>query len=348
MRPVALVLYILFLGAWSTGHAADGYAERIADAHIVPRYQRLADSTRLLAEAAAAQCGQGEDSENALQGSFSEAFLAWQGVQHLRLGPVTYLSRDFRFQLWPDKRGAVSRHLAQLLAGGDPSRLEAERFASGSAAVQGFGALELLLFRSPDPALDPDWYCQVVSRVSANLAQMAADTLADWTAGADPYRAVFAGTGVGSVRAEYERPLSGQLLNNLHTQLERMVTQKLDEPLGTTPGRTFPRRAEAWRSGLSRAALVANLAALKELYDVALAPRLDDADLDRRLRSAFDEAARQLHANTEPLDTAVTQPDAWAALDALRGHLAALKALVAAELASALGVGIGFNSLDGD
>src|SRR3546814_3114375 len=69
---------------------------------------------------------------------------AWMAVQHLRFGPSLLFLRVDRVEFWPDKRGTVGRHLAQLLSDHDLQPLAPRVFANGSVAVQGFPALERL------------------------------------------------------------------------------------------------------------------------------------------------------------------------------------------------------------
>lgn len=352
IRPMTLTLLLLLAApvAMAAESGADRYNQVAAERHFLPAYARLAEATgrlhrRMQQQCATAPAGRDE----ALLGAYAEAFLAWQGVQHLRFGPIQVLSRDFRFQLWPDKRGSVGKHLRRLLAERDPSRLEPDTFAGGSAAVQGFGALERLLYPGSLPADDDAaWRCRVATAISANLARMAGDTLDEWRDGDEAHRVMFATASAGNAYYDDERELSAKLLNNLHTQLERLVDQKLARPLGETADRARPKRAEAWRSGLSLAAIRTNLEALRALYDLGFAPRIDDAGLRDRIAAAFGRALEGLAEIDRPLAAAVRDPEARARLEALAANVRELKRLVAGDLAGTLGLPLGFNSLDGD
>lgn len=322
-----------------------------ADQHLLPAYQGLAAATADLDAAMLAQCRSDPAARPAqLKSAFADAFLAWQGVQHLRFGPIQVLSRDFRFQLWPDKRGSVRKHLARLLASKDPARLGPEAFASGSAAVQGFGALERLVYPSAGngSADDAAWTCRVAAAMTANLAGMASATLAEWRDGDTAHRTMFATAADGNDYYEDAAELSGKLLNALHTQLERMVTQKLDRPLGDGADKVYPKRAEAWRSALSLPALRANTVALQALYHTAFAGPLDGRAPDAAMTAGFEQALRQIDAIERPLAEAVTDPAIREQLVALRATLSDLQRHTATALANKLGLSLGFNSLDGD
>ena len=324
----------------------------VAERHIVPGYAALAAATAALDDAATRHCVADGPTHKALHAAYRDAFLAWQDVQHVRIGPIVAFGRDFRFQLWPDKRGSVGKHLAQLMAERDPAALEPERFAAGSVAVQGFGALERLLYGPPPAEAERDWHCRVVSAITGNLARMAAETVAAWRDGPSAHRLMFATASRGNAHYASADELSARLLNDLHTQLERLVEHKLSRPLGDNVARAMPKRAEAWRSGLSLAAVERNLAALDALYRTGFAPRRDDQALLAAIGADL-AAARQLAGSLAastagPLSQQVGDPDARADLERLRDHLASLRARIAGELATALDLPLAFNSLDGD
>lgn len=328
--------------------AVDELNRAVAEQHVIPRYQRLAEQTAELHRVTEARCNEGETGRRTLQKRFADAFLAWQGIQHIRFGPIQVLSRDFRFQLWPDKRGSVGKHLARLLATTDPTQLEPETFAAGSAAVQGFGALERMLFDPPGGDADTAWRCRVTVAMTGNLQRMAAETLAEWRDGDTAHRLMFATAGKGNAYYDSAGELQARLLNNLHTQLERIADQKLGRPLGDAPEKAFPRRAEAWRSALAVPAIRANLQALSELYRIGFAPQLVGNALAPSLDDAFNGAIAVLDAAPAPLAGAITDPVGWAAFDGARQSVLRVKALVGGELTETLGLPLGFNSLDGD
>lgn len=345
-----LLLLLLVIGpvVGIASDTPDALNQAVAERHIIPAYARLAQHAAALDEAARHAC-RGDNMERDMpRATYEEAFLAWQGVQHVRLGPIVAFTRDFRFQLWPDKRGSVRKHLAQLMTARDPAVLDADTFAKGSVAVQGFSALERLLYGPAPAAADYDWHCRVITTITGNLAGMAADVLSEWRDGPEAHRHFFATASQGNTYYDSADVLSARLLNNLHTQLERIVDQKLAHPLGDEIAHARPKRAEAWRSGLSLAAIQHNLAALDELYRLGFAARLEDPLLRRDLEDRF-TAARTLAGSFDaPLARVVTDPETRPTLASLRDDLAALDRVVAGELSATLDLPLGFNSLDGD
>jgi len=242
----AVSLLLTLAAAGSRGAEPQHYL-RIADEHIIPGYEVLAQATAGLNEQAAVFCTRPDaPALQSLREHFHDAMDAWQSIQDIRFGPVEFLMRNYRYELWPDKRGTVGKHLRRLLAARDPAALEPERFAVGSVAEQGFSALERLLF---GPHVSPEEFatgengryrCAVVRAITRNLAQMSSGLLHDWTRGEAPHRDYFATAARGNAYYEDDQELSARLLNSVHTQLQVVVDQKLDRPLGGSPERAGP------------------------------------------------------------------------------------------------------------
>jgi predicted lipoprotein len=354
-RLVAAAL--LLAAAGGTASAADDkvYNLRTADEHIIPGYQALARSTSDLDRRAATFCeaptGGGLA---ALRESFHQAMDAWQSIQHIRFGPVELLLRSYRYQMWPDKRGTVAKHLRRLLASKNRSDLEAGRFAKGSVAVQGLSAAERLLFGSQVSSADFGQdaqgrrRCAILRAIGHNLSLMSAEIVAEWTEGSEAHRAYLATASQGNAYYRDDREPGAKLLNNLNTELERIADQKLGRPLGESLRRARGKRAESWRSVRSVRNIRQNLHAARALYRVAFAPRLVDNDLDRRAEAAFDRALLALDAIPIPLAQAVEEPTGRGRVEAARTEITALAALFSGPLPQALNLPLGFNSLDGD
>ena len=341
--PNRIILMLALLLSHATARAYDFQA--VTDRHVLPTYRNLAERTAELDAAARAYCAGPSGSALAhLQAGYRGAFLAWQGAQHLRFGPVQYLSREYRFELWPDERGAVGRHLGQLL---DDPALQQPDFdiSQKSVAVQGFSAMERLLFAGTTPDATA---CRLVVAIAANLRDMAEGIVSDWSTGDDPYVRYFAVPAPGNPLFASEAELAGRLLNSLHTELELIVAQKLARPLDKSLDRARGKRAEGWRSRTGLPAIAANLAACHALYRHAFAPELADASPDPQIEAAFAQAGSTLERLQMPLADAVADPGQRALVEQLQAELSALKQLLARDLTAALGLSLGFNSLDGD
>ncbi|MCB1860095.1 MAG: imelysin family protein [Gammaproteobacteria bacterium] len=338
-----LCLIVLLLLACAGVQAYDFQA--IADRHIMPAYQQLAAETAALESAAVSFCAAPSANDlQELQQRYRSAFLAWQGTQHLRFGPVQYLMREHRFAFWPDNRGAVGRHLSQLIE--DPALLQADfDISQKSVAVQGFSAMERLLFGNTVPDATR---CRVIAAIAVNLHQMADGLYRDWFSSETAFVRTFANPAPDNPLYASSQALAGQLLNSLHTELELILTQKLAQPLGSSPAKANGKRAEGWRSSSALPAIEVNLQACQDLYRLAFASMLADSAPAAQIEAAFEQALTTLSQIVLPLSRAVSDTGQRELIIKLQQQLAQLKQLIARDLAETLGLSLGFNSLDGD
>jgi len=337
-------LAIAFLGAVLSRPiqaAEDGLALRLVERHVVPGYELFAADAAALDAAVGGWCG-GETERAEVDAAFAEAFAAWAAIAHIDIGPVRYLDRRFRIQFWPDPRGLTRRKLRQAQADQVTDVTEA------SVAIQGFPALERLL--TEPEAKDA---CPLIQGITHNLAAMSTAIVANWT---DPggFSDAVAQAGTGEGPFDTENSALSSLMTGVLAGLEGVSEIQLDRPLGTDLAKARPKRAEAWRSGLSLDLIRARLAAYEQAYlldggglDAALrdAGHADLADLMTR---AFAQTRATAASVEGPLAEAVADPARRATLETLVTEARALRALLVSEVAPALDVPPGFNSLDGD
>ena len=331
----ACVLMVLALGARAQSAAELNLA--VSERHVQPGYARLSATTTRLNEAARAFCDKPDaHALSTLRERFVPAFNAWQGIQHIRFGPVQLFMREFRFHMWPDKRGTVGKHLRRELTGGETAPVDARAFATGSVAIQGFSALERLVFSKDAQALEASTMlrrCRLLRAIGANLESMATELEVDW-AKAPP---------ASDVEAR-----SADLLAAINNTLELIVAQKLALPLGSGIDTARGTLAEAWRSQLALSAIRENLSATRDLYRTGFAPRVGDTELAKAIESAWTAALLAIDAIPMPLAEAVGDARARSQVEAARERIAMLKSLISKQLAPRLGLALGFNSLDGD
>lgn len=341
MRKSLMALIVAVLGYIAPAQAAPDYRAINAaavQAHILPRLDKLQSATRAFADIAGkAGCSDRE----ALQQGWRQAMLAWQGVQHLRFGPVLLFNRYQRFAYWPDPRNSIPRQLNELFAA-----KTLPDFHAGSIAIQGMGAFERVLFDAKESAkLESDAFrCQWLQAAAENLAAMAKDVDSDWSKGRDYAKQFVAAKGDLVVYTGPEEATL-DLFKSLHAAVELVADHKLNRPMGKTPREQKPMAAEYWRSGSSGAAIAANIDAARDLF-AAMAPNVPDRaladDLNKRLADLTERTAK-LH-----LEDALADPAQRASLEKLRADLLTVKSLLAEKLAPALEIPVGFNALDGD
>ncbi len=318
--------------------------------HILPRYAALADATGKLDAAAKAFCAAPAPTKIApLQDAWRQGMRAWQDAQHLRFGPVEYFNRLPRFAFWPDPRNVTQRQLAELFEKRDAATMTAEKLVSGSVAIQGFSALERVLFDQAEAAklVAEPFRCQWLQAVTQNIATMARDIDADWNGPPRDFaKKYMAADGEGS---QYHRPSEAtlDLFKSVYTAVELVADHKLARPLADKLATAKPRLAESWRSESSLANIKTNLAAARDLYK-SLEPGVPEAGLRSDIAQSFDQAIAAASAIAMPLEKAVADFVARPAAEKLRRDSTALKRLLSEKLAPALGLPIGFNALDGD
>jgi uncharacterized protein len=363
MRGHLLPLLLVMLAAALPARAAsvlEDLNRALTDGVILPGYQRFADATAGLEAAVAGFCaaptpGRLKDARAA----FGQAMLAWQHVQPFVFGPILSGARTSVVQLFPDRRGAISRQLSQALAAKDPEVVAPGGLEGKSVALTGFPALEQVLYadaRLPGPeawGADADYACALAAAIARNLAEIAADVLDEWRRPGG-FRDMVLTAAAGNDAYFTAEDATADLLKSLHTALQSVIALKLEAPLGAALEEAKPRRAESWRSALSLAAIRANIETAQALYagaggfGDALATLADEGQLDWTIRQGFARAFAQLDGIAPSLHAAVEDPAGRARIEALLAELRTLRRLVAQELAPALGLLIGFNAMDGD
>ena len=143
----------------------------------------------------------------------------------------------------------------------------------------------------------------------------------------------------------------------MHGVLELVAEHKLARPMGDSSANAKPQLAESWPSGRSLDNVRINLAAAEAMYlgerggggfsrfvrEVA-----GDVALDDLLRRAFAQTRMTAASIGLPLGEAVVDAGERKKLAKLVREASALKALLAQRLTLALGIPLGFNSMDGD
>jgi uncharacterized protein len=294
---------------------------------IGPAWDRFSEATAVLDAAATEDCR-----PEALRQPWEAAFDAWLAVAHFRLGPAETDGRSLAIAFWPDPKGQGLRVQKALLAG-DPASLTVADMAAQSVAARGFFALERLLFGD---ALSGDT-CALTRATAADLARTAASISAEWPA----YDALLRSAGAeGNTVFLAPEEARQALLTQLVSELDFIADQRIGRPLGDL-ARPRAELAEARASGRSLHHVRLSLAALRDLAR-DLAP---DA---AATRAALDRAVALADRLDDPVFAGVADPQGWLKVEILQAAVRAARDTAAAEVGAQLGVGLGFNSQDGD
>jgi hypothetical protein len=341
-RRLVLAAPLLLAGPVSA-QRADPRARAVEAARValLPAHRGFeAAAQRFAAAAAALADAPGPDAAAVAREAWAEAGLAFQGVRHLRFGPMDAFDRGFRLSFFPDPRNATGRELTGLIREASPDALEAIAAGRGRIPVQGLPAAERLLFAEGDaPLLLPQerYRRALLAAIARNVATIAADLAAGW-----------AGNPYGAGTATEDALLL--LFKSLHGGLDFVGDRLLARPLGPSLREARPRLSEAWRSGRSASFARASIAALAALHRDAFAGLMAaaDAGLARAVDQGFAEADAAAARIAPDLEAAVAEADGRAAVEDTIRALGALRRLLAERGAPALGLPVGFNSMDGD
>lgn len=329
----------------------------IAEQQLVPSYSRLHSAAGDFQQASSGCESFDGRALAAAQGSFKTMLNAWARAEIWRFGPIDYLERRHRIWFWPDKHGRSGKQLRKLIAAADPARLEAERFADGSVAVQGLSAAERLLFA--DDALKQfqttPYRCELLKAISGNLVSLTRNLTDDWQRPQDGDLAMIRSSENGNdIYEEGAEEVTAAYLKSLHTGMVAISTLKLARPLGDNIDKARGKRAEAWRSGLSEQIILGNLEALHLLYagdrgkpGLKALISAENQALAEQIDKDFDKLI-DLTRSIDNLAEVVADPARRAQVEALHKASKALTDLIGKQLPAALGLTLGFNSLDGD
>jgi predicted lipoprotein len=302
---------------------------RAVETLALPGYEAFAGAADELARTTSETCDRSR-----LARAYQQAFDRWMAVSHLRLGPVEDEGRYLAIAFWPDVKGNGQRTVAALVAAADPAMTQPDRFATISVAARGLFGLERLIYAEQDGA----YVCALTAAAAADLAQTARAVAQDWQKGfaaalktaGEPGNSLFLTTD------EAKQAMFTQLM----TGLEFTADQRLGRPLGTFD-KPRPERAEARLSERSQRNVVLSLQALKDLA-IALARNTP------KTSAAFDRAISQAAALDDPVLAGVADPQKRLKIEILQQSVRAAREAALAEIGPDLGVGIGFNSADGD
>ncbi|MCR6672319.1 imelysin family protein [Devosia ginsengisoli] len=288
-----------------------------------------------------------------VKGQFRQAALAYGRVEFLRIGPLMEDNRADRLLFWPDRRGIGLRQVQAILAEEDASATALDTLRAKSVAVQGFGALEFVLYGTGAevlPAPEGAFRCAYGRAVAANIAGIARELANGW----------FAPSGIAdhltAPRADYADYRTGTealeaLVGLVSHGMEAVRDTRINPFLPTEERAARPKEALFWRSELSFEMIGANMEGMQRLLDqsgIAGAVDADHSGLGASIDFEFRNAARALALVTPPMEQALADEKQVNALNYLVIVTGSLQAMVGEQLSAALGLSVGFSSLDGD
>jgi predicted lipoprotein len=218
--------------------------------------------------------------------------------------------------------------------------------------MQGFGALEFVLFGTGAEALasDDPYRCAYGAAIAGNIEAMAGDVAADWNK-KDGFADLWANPGPDNPLYRDGNEAVTELMGVFINELEMVRDVRLNGFFGADPETDKPKQAIYWRSGNTTASLAANLDGMDHLFTVsrigdALSPEAHwMADSTHILLS---NGAADARAATGPIGEALADPERRAKLDHFALVTSTLSGLIGTRMTAEFGLTAGFSSLDGD
>lgn len=285
--------------------------------------------------------------------SFAGAELGWAAVEFYRIGPLTTGNRAERAFFWPDRKGIALKQVQGLLASEDASATSPEQLAGKSVAVQGYGALEFLLYGTGAEALagsGAGYRCAYGAAIAGNLVAIATELAAEWD---DPdgiaARLAFPSADDPDYRSMTE--VQEELVGLLAHGVEAVRDQRLLPFIGRAGEAAKPKSAAFWRSGLTVQSIGANLRGLQALFEAAELGQYvpsEAAGIGTEVAAQFARADAALARLSGDVAADLASADGVAALGEVIAATQQLQRLFGEELPQALGLSVGFSSLDGD
>lgn len=330
--------------------------EGVIDGFVRPGFAQFAQQAVTLESRVAALCNAPSGGElSRARTQFGATVLDFSRVEFVRFGPLGRGDRLERLLFWPDRKGIALKQVQAALAEGDATATDASTLEGKSVAMQGLTALEYLLFGTGSEDLQgaTGAYRCSYARASASLIRGLAETISiEWqdTSPAGPAEALLdPKPDAEDYRTETE--VQERLAATLIHGTEAIRDQRIAPILGEATGSPKPRSALFWRSNMTVPALTANFAGLHDFFVAAKYPEAigeTNAWIAKGAVFEFQNAARAAWAISSPMEEVVTDKVQLDALKYLVIITGSLDHLLGENLASALGLSVGFSALDGD
>lgn len=353
-----LLVLVLALSAMPVAAAEKPTAEQVVSLAITeairPGFAHYAETTTALQGDIGGLCGApSETGLGTVRDAFKATVTAWSRIELYRLGPLMTENRYDKILFWPDRKGIALKQVQAILAAPDLDAADPTKLASKSVAVQGLGALEFLLFGTGAEQLatpEGDFRCHYALAISTLLSGTAAQLSAEWS---DPEGISKRLLAPSASDADYRsfREVAEALTGLMAHGTEAIRDQRLLPFLGSNGAAPKPKSALFWRSGMTVPSIIANFEGLQALLEksrIAEATSEDQLWVGNSAAFEFGNAARAGKVVTEPIEQALADPRQKKALDYLVIVTQSLDTILGENLAAALGLSVGFSSLDGD
>lgn len=286
--------------------------------------------------------------------TFAELVVAFARIEPYRFGPARSENRIERLFFWPDPRSRGLRQVQAILSSQDGTATTQTSLYQKSVAAQGIPALDFVLSGAGSEMLetpDGDFRCRYGLAIAQNIAAIASELRDQWV-GAEGYAARMRAAGPDQPTYRSPSEALSEILRAAREQTQIVRDFKLARVLGDAFGKAKPKRAPLWRSSLSLDMVHANLSTVAALLS-SWPTEGSSARSDLRDQALFElgqarAVIAEIHAQTKDIAIAVNDPSLYERLSYATIPLEGAERLLTERIPASLGLGVGFNSLDGD
>lgn len=289
----------------------------------------------------------------AVQEQFGPVVTTWSRIELFRFGPLMTENRSDRILFWPDRKGIALKQVQGILAENDATAVSPDTLAGKSVAVQGLGALEFVLFGTGFETLataEGAFRCDYASAIAELMSETAAQMSAEWN---DPdgisARMILPSESDANYRSNDE--VLEELIGVMAHGVEAIRDQRILPFLGRDGAAPKPKSALFWRSNQTLPSILANFDGLRRLLvDSDIWERAPNEQywIGEQAMAEFDKVVIEGAGVTGTVEAAMADTAQRDLVTNLVGSSQVLGKLAGEDLPAALGLSVGFSSLDGD
>ncbi len=324
------------------------------DKAIRPGFADLAAQAGEMRARLEALCG--TPSGNALSAAreqFGQVVRAWSRIELYRFGPLMTDNRSERMLFWPDRKGIALRQVQAILTTGDETALASGTLAQKSVAVQGLGALEFVLFGTGSDdlaAAGGAFRCRYSSAIAGLMAATASQMAAEWQAPDGIAARMIRPSDTDPDYRSNDEVLE-ELIGVMAHGTEAIRDQRILPFLGRVGEGSKPKSALFWRSNMTVPSILANFEGLRTLLvnsDIWRYAPTEQFWIGEQAMAEFDNVAIHGSGVTGTVEEVIADPVQADLLSNIVISSQVLGKLTGEDLPAALGLSVGFSSLDGD
>ncbi|WP_169545669.1 imelysin family protein [Sneathiella aquimaris] len=324
---------------------------------ILPGYTRLQNASRLQVSSLKSLCTQKTIANlETAQSDFKSLLIAWSKVELYRFGPARVDNRQEKLFFWPDRRSRGLKQIKSILLQEDNQVLIPENLIGKSVAVQGLTALEYVLFGKGAKTLSKSesspYRCSYGLAIAKVIEQNATFLKDGWQENAR-YPSILSNPGPANPIYKSAKEVIRDLLQYSNEILQIVEMRKIQPMLKKGFDSAAHKPAPFWRSNMTIQTLVANLQSVAELQTLSdmqvLLPK-DEKGQVSSLHFEISQALKMLKVIKQygTLSHILQNREAYEKLVYLKNPIGGAQNILSEYYPEALGITMGFNSLDGD